>query len=75
VSQPGPDERLCERLAHLPPDALRTLDGALERAQARARGTGGTVWVDVKFEVDACGIRAVELPTRFERLLTGHSTL
>lgn len=74
MSQPRPDERLRERLAHLPPDAMRSLDGALERAQARARIAGGTVWVTVQFEVDSCGIHAVEVPARFERRAGGLDT-
>ena len=67
MSMPSPTERLAERLAHIPPDGIRALDGALERAEARARGTGRPVRVVVELEVGPEGIDAVELPARFER--------
>ena len=64
---PSPDERLRERLAHLPDDATRALDGALERAQARARIAGVPVRVPVEFEVGPQGLVAVEVTARYER--------
>jgi hypothetical protein len=69
--QPTPAERLAVRLAHLPPDALRLLDGALERAQARARIEGGEVRVTVVYAVREDGLHAVETVARVERRIAG----
>jgi hypothetical protein len=61
MSQPTPDERLRERLAHLP-DACRALLAALDRQQLRGGGA-----VDVRLEVGATGgVVAVVLETRYE---------
>jgi hypothetical protein len=67
VSTPSPADRLAGRLAHLPPDGIRALDGSLDRAEARARATGRRVVVAVEFEVGPDGLEALELPERFER--------
>lgn len=62
--QPSPDERLRERLAHLP-DACRALLAAVERQAARG---GGEVQVRLHIARDG-EIEAVELPARYERAL------
>jgi hypothetical protein len=67
VTQPTPTERLFARLSHLPDDGVRALEGALERAHARARITGLHARVSVEFEVSADGLIAVELTARYER--------
>ena len=60
MSQPSPDERLRERLAHLP-DACRALLAALERAQLRGGGP-----VVVRLDVGGTGrIRGVVVETEF----------
>ncbi len=66
MSQPSPDERLRERLAHLP-DACRALLAALERQAARGGGE-----VTARFHVTRDGaLEAVELPARYERRAEG----
>ena len=60
MSQPSPDERLRERLAHLP-DACRTLLAALERARLRGGGE-----VTARFEVSGTGrIGGIVVEARF----------
>jgi hypothetical protein len=64
VSHPSPDERLRERLAHLP-DACRALLAAMERQAARGGGE-----VTLRLHVTRDGeIESVELPARYERAL------
>lgn len=58
---PGPDERLRERLAHLP-DACRALLAALDRQAARG---GGDVAVHIHVEESGV-VGAVTVPTRYE---------
>ncbi|MGE5747305.1 MAG: hypothetical protein ACM33U_08590 [Solirubrobacterales bacterium] len=63
MSQPSPDERLRERLAHLP-DACRALLAALDRAKLRGGGP-----VPVRLEVDGIGrVRCLEVEEREYRL-------
>lgn len=67
MSHPTPSSRVQARLERLPPDGSRALEGALSRAEARARMGRRSVWVRVDFEVGPHGIEAVEIPTRYER--------
>ncbi len=62
MTQPSPDERLRQRLAHLP-DACRALLAALERQAARGGGD-----VEVAFEVTMDGeIEGLRVTTRFAK--------
>lgn len=62
VSQPGPDERLRQRLAHLP-DACRALVAALERQATRGGGD-----IVVRLQVGREGdVETVEVATVYER--------
>ncbi len=69
MSQPIPAAslRLMARLTHLPPDGSRALDGALDRAEVRAKHRRRSVWVAVHFEVGPEGIEAIEVSERYEQ--------
>jgi len=62
VSQPGPDERLRVRLAHLP-DACRALLAAVER---RASQGGGDVAVVLHVGRDG-DLWGLSVPVQYER--------
>jgi hypothetical protein len=62
MSQPTPDERLRDRLAHLPA-ACRALLAAIERQAARGGGD-----VAVRLHVARDGqVEAIELTTRYTK--------
>lgn len=62
MSQPGPNERLCERLAHLPA-ACRALLAAIDRQAARG---GGDVRVTLHVARDG-QLEEMELTTRYTK--------
>lgn len=62
MSQPTPDERLRERLAHLP-DACRALLAALDR---RATRGGGDVAV-ILHVTDEGEVWGLSVPVQYER--------
>lgn len=65
MSSPGPDERLRERLAHLP-DACRALLAALDRQASRGGGE-----VPARFIVGTDGeIERVEIAAVYERTVS-----